>query len=155
MGRKAPELAPAQKLEIETLAAVLSTEQIADYLGISRRTFHAMMERDEEIAARYKKAKAKAIGAIAQGLITKARNGDTVSMIFYLKTQGGWREKSDVEMSGPGGLPIIVDSAKSKLEEPLDRYTVRAAIEVEGEPMSAAEWVQSKRQAIAKSGTER
>lgn len=42
--------------------------------------------------ARYKKGRARAIGAIAQTLITKARAGDTIAMLFYLKTQGGWRE---------------------------------------------------------------
>lgn len=92
MGRRPIELTEAETAEVETLAAVLSTEQIADYFGIGRRTFWDLMARDPEIAARYKRGKARAIGAIAQGLITKARTGDTASMIFFLKTQGGWRE---------------------------------------------------------------
>jgi hypothetical protein len=90
-------LTEAQKVEVETLAAVLTAEQVADYFGIGRRTFYAMMQRDEEIAARYKRGKAKAIGVIAQGLINKARGGDTTSMIFFLKTQAGWRETSQIE----------------------------------------------------------
>lgn len=97
MGRRALELTAAQKAEVETLAAVLSAAQIADYFGIGRTTFFAMIRRDEEIAERYKRGKAKAIGAIAQSLITKARAGDTASMIFYLKTQAGWRETLQVE----------------------------------------------------------
>lgn len=90
-------LTEAQKAEVETLAAVLTAEQVADYFGIGRRTFYSMMQRDEEIAARYKRGKAKAIGVIAQGLINKARGGDTASMIFFLKTQAGWRETSQIE----------------------------------------------------------
>lgn len=90
-------LSDAQKAEVETLAAVLNAEQIADYFGIGRRTFYRLMERDEEIAARYKKGKARAIGTIAQGLIAKARGGDTTSMIFFLKTQAGWRETREIE----------------------------------------------------------
>jgi hypothetical protein len=86
------ELIDLQRQEVETLAAVLSSEQIADYFGIGRTTFYDLMRRDAEIAVRYKRGKAKAIGAIAQGLINKARSGDTTSMIFFLKTQGGWRE---------------------------------------------------------------
>jgi len=86
MGRRPKTLTEAQKAEVETLAAVLTAEQIADYFGIGRTTFFAMMNRDEEIAERYKRGKAKAIGAIAQSLISKARAGDTTSMIFYLKT---------------------------------------------------------------------
>lgn len=97
MARAPLELTDAQKAEVETLAAVLTAEQVADYFGIGRRTFYTMVQRDEEIAARYKKGKAKAIGIIAQGLINKARGGDTASMIFFLKTQAGWRETTKIE----------------------------------------------------------
>ena len=99
MARSPLQLSDAQKAEVETLAAVLTTEQIADFFGIGRRTFYSLMERDEEIAARYKKGKARAIGAIAQSLISKARAGDTTSMIFYLKTQAGWRETAGLALS--------------------------------------------------------
>ena len=101
MSRAPMTLTDAQKAEVETLAAVLTAEQVADYFGIGRRTFYSMMQRDEEIAARYKKGKARAIGAIAQGLINKARGGDTTSMIFFLKTQAGWRETSKIEHTVP------------------------------------------------------
>lgn len=97
MGRHPIDLTEAQKAEVETLAAVLSAEQIADYFGIGRTTFFAMIRRDGEIAERCKRGKARAIGAIAQSLITKARAGDTASMIFYLKTQAGWRETLRVD----------------------------------------------------------
>jgi hypothetical protein len=97
MGRRRITLTEAQKVEVETLAAVLSAEQVADYFGIGRTTFFAMIARDPEIAERYKRGKARAIGAIAQRLIQKARNGDTTSMIFYLKTQANWRERTEVE----------------------------------------------------------
>ena len=99
MARAPMQLTDAQKAEVETLAAVLTTEQIADFFGVGRRTFYSLMERDEEIAARYKKGKARAIGAIAQTLISKARAGDTTSMIFYLKTQAGWRETAGLHLS--------------------------------------------------------
>lgn len=101
MGRHALTLSPAQTAEVETLAAVLTAEQVADYFGIGRTTFFAMIQRDPEIAERYKRGKARAIGAIAQNLIAKARNGDTASMIFYLKTQGGWRETQTIEHAVP------------------------------------------------------
>ena len=99
MSRPFTQLSDAQKAEVETLAAVLTTDQIADFFGIGRRTFYSLMERDDEIAARYKKGKARAIGAIAQTLISKARAGDTTSMIFYLKTQAGWRETAGLQLS--------------------------------------------------------
>ena len=100
MGRKAKELTDEETVQVEALAAYLSQEQMADYFGIGKTTWFAMLERDHEIAERYKRGKAKAIGLVAQGLLQKARNGDTASAIFYLKTQAGWREKVDIEHSG-------------------------------------------------------
>lgn len=92
MGRKPKTLDDEQRAQVEALAAYLSQEQIADYFGITRPTFAAMIERDDDISLRYKRGKAKAIGTVAQGLLQKARSGDTASAIFYLKTQAGWRE---------------------------------------------------------------
>jgi hypothetical protein len=99
-----------QRGEVETLAAVLTTAQMADYFGIGRTTFFAIMEREPEIAARYKRGKARAIGAIAQNLIQKARGGDTTSMIFYLKTQAGWRETAAIEHQAPDGVAELLRS---------------------------------------------
>jgi len=78
--------------QVEALAAVLSIEQIADYLGISKVTFYEIMKRDIQVSERYKKGKAIAIKNVGGGLLEKAINGDTSSAIFYLKTQAGWRE---------------------------------------------------------------
>ena len=121
VGRRPIELGDAQRREVETLAALLNQEQIADYLGICRRTFQAILERDEEVAARYKRGKAKAIAHVANGLLQKARSGDTASSIFYLKTQAGWRETERLEHSGPNGTPIEISSASDELHRFLDR----------------------------------
>ncbi len=128
MGRPFKNLTPAQTAEVETLAAVLTVAQMADYFGIGRRTFFSLMDRDEEIAARYKKGKARAIGAIAQSLIAKARGGDTTSMIFFLKTQAGWRETTHIEHSGPEGGPVEVggpSDASARLKAFLDGIAER------------------------------
>ena len=127
MSRQPFTLTEAQKAEVETLAAVLTAEQVADYFGIGRRTFYSMMQRDEEIAARYKKGKAKAIGVIAQGLINKARGGDTTSMIFFLKTQAGWRETSQIEHVLPEAAEESGDSGFQKLRAHLDAIAARVA----------------------------
>ena len=50
MGRPPITLSPDQVHEVETLAALLSVQQIADYLGIARSTFFALLERDPVIA---------------------------------------------------------------------------------------------------------
>lgn len=102
MGRKPKELTEEQTVQVEALAAYLTQDQIADYFGIVRNTFAAMIERDPEISARYKRGKAKAIGTVAQGLLQKARAGDTTSAIFYLKTQAGWRETTNLDHTTNG-----------------------------------------------------
>lgn len=96
-GRPFKELRPDQLAEVETLAAVLTVAQMADYFGIGRTTFFSIVNRDPEVAERYKRGRARAVGAIAQSLVSKARAGDTTAMIFFLKTQGGWRETVEVQ----------------------------------------------------------
>jgi DNA-binding CsgD family transcriptional regulator len=120
MPRPPIELTPDQVREVETLAALLNQDQIADYFGIARNTFRAICGRDEEVLARYKRGKAKAIAHVANGLLQKARAGDTVSSIFYLKTQAGWRETTQLEHSGPDGQPIAVTGARERLAAMLD-----------------------------------
>jgi IS30 family transposase len=100
-GRPKIELTSEQKAQVEALASVLTQEQIADYLGICRRTFNNIIERDEEVYAQYKKGKAKAIASVAGNLVNKARNGDTTASIFYLKTQAGWREQEPEDRELP------------------------------------------------------
>ncbi len=130
MARPRKTLTQDQIREVETLAALLNQDQIADYFGIVRNTFHAICERDPEVLARYKKGKAKAIAHVANGLLQKARNGDTVSSIFYLKTQAGWRETSNVEHQADAGITSIVRtivSPKRDLEAYLDKIAARSA----------------------------
>lgn len=102
-GRPSKTLTDEQRAEVETLAAVLTLDQIADYFGMGRSTFAALVAKDEDISGRYKRGKAKAIGSVAKSLITKAREGDTASMIFFLKTQAGWRETHRIEGAGENG----------------------------------------------------
>jgi IS30 family transposase len=116
-GRPTKTLTDDQRTQVEALAAYLSQEQIADYFGIGKTTWFAMMQRDPDISERYKRGKAKAIGAVAQGLLQKARNGDNAASMFYLKTQAGWRETQQVDHTSsdgsmtPKGVPDDLISA--------------------------------------------
>ena len=122
MARPTITLSPSQVQEVETLAALLTQAQIADYFGISRTTFLALLERDAEVAVHYKRGKAKAIAHVANGLLQKARSGHTASMIFYLKTQAGWRETAEMahvvgEGTDGGGadkLKVFLDNIAAK-----------------------------------------
>lgn len=128
MGRPPIILTPDQVREVETLAALLSQDQIADYFGIARNTFRAICERDPEVFERYKRGKAKAIAHVANGLLQKARSGDTTSAIFYLKTHAGWREKAEIEHSGS----VTTTGARERVQARLDRL----ASEPDGQPIA-------------------
>lgn len=128
MARPKRTLTPDQVREVETLAALLNQDQIADYFGIARNTFRAICDRDPEVLARYKKGKAKAIAHVANGLLQRARNGDTASSIFYLKTQAGWRETSNIEHQANPGITNIVRtivSPRERLEKRLEEISER------------------------------
>lgn len=127
-------LRPDQLNEVETLAAVLNVDQIADYFSMGRRTFYDLMARNEEIAASYKRGKARAVGSIAQNLIAKARSGHVTAMIFYLKTQGGWRETMEIESRTEVVGSAQDDSAFIVLADYLDTISARMAAAGVGPP---------------------
>ena len=111
MARPRKTLTPDQVKEVETLAAVLNQEQIADYFGITRPTFNEIMERQPEVSLRYKKGKSKAIGSVAKNLLTQAREGNTSAAIFYLKTQAGWREQQSETIAVTDSREVVITRA--------------------------------------------
>lgn len=132
MGRPRCQLTPKQVAEVETLAALLNQDQIADYFGIARGTFLAICDREPEVLERYKRGKAKAIAHVANGLLQKARSGCTTSSIFYLKTQAGWRETANIEHQANAGITNIVRSIVSpsdKLKALIDQKAERLQVE--------------------------
>ena len=116
-GRPRKELTEAQIAELETLAAVLTQDQISDYMGIPARTLRAIMARDESVSAAYKKGKAKAIDRVAQSLLLNAAEGNTTAQIFYLKTQAGWKEKETEAQDLP---PVVIQLTRDEANKSPD-----------------------------------
>ena len=108
-GRPARVLNDDELAQVEALAAFLTVEQISDYLGIGKTTFYEIMGRQPELSERYKRGKSAAIGKIAQSLVQKAAGGDTTCMIFYLKTQAGWKESMDITNSDGSMTPTVIE----------------------------------------------
>jgi len=106
-GRPLVELTEQQITELGALSAVLNTNQIADYFGISHVTFKAIRDRDERVSFAYKNGKAKAIASIAGNLISQAKSGNTSAQMFYLKTQAGWREQEPEQQSSNDSIQKI------------------------------------------------
>lgn len=117
MARPKTQLTASQIVEVETLAAVLNQEQLADYLEIPARTFRAILSRDEDVSAAYKKGKARAIGRVAQSLLRSATEGNTTAQIFYLKTQAGWKEAQPQNQEIP---PMVIKLTPDDTDSPAE-----------------------------------
>lgn len=97
--------------KVEQLAALgLSREQIASSLGISQRTLYNRQADDAEFAEAIKRGRSKGVSVVASKLMEQVKSGNITAMIFYLKTQGGWRETQRTELTGADGGPIEVKS---------------------------------------------
>jgi hypothetical protein len=109
MGRSKRNITAEEIEQVEKLAPLLTQAQIADYLGISDNTLRKRLHEDKAFFAAYARGRARAIGRVAGNLVQRAYQGDHKAQEFYLKTQGGWRENRDVEISGPNKGPIQVE----------------------------------------------
>ena len=98
-----------QVIELEALAAVLTKAQIADFFDITEKTLRAIEERQPEVFTAYKKGRVKQISSMGTNLVKLATDGNVAANIFYLKTQGGWKEDQPEAQEIPP-INIVVDS---------------------------------------------
>ncbi len=83
---------------VEALTIAGVTQQlIASILKISEPTLRKHYREQLDTS----KARANAI--ISQALFKKAKDGNVLAQIFWLKTQAGWREKNHLEITGKDG----------------------------------------------------
>ena len=83
---------------VEALAvAGVKQSLIADIVKISEPTLRKNFRKELDTS----KARANAI--ISQALFKKAKDGNVVAQIFWLKTQAGWKEKNAIELTGKDG----------------------------------------------------
>jgi hypothetical protein len=97
--------------QIEKLSSVLNQQQLSDFLGITDRGFRKIMERDERVSSAYKKGRAKGVASIGTSLLKQAQSGNTTAMMFYLKTQAGWRETQHIDHTTSDGSmkPTVIE----------------------------------------------
>jgi len=98
-GRPRKEIAKADIPRIQQLASVLNEQQIADFLGMSHDTFQRRKADDPEVLRAYKAGRAKAIAGVGATLLELCRKKNVQAIIFYLKTQAGWKERQGVDVS--------------------------------------------------------
>ena len=84
--------------QVESLAANgLTDEQIASALGISRTTLSNRKRENEQFVLAIKRGKAKGIALVTNKLMESIKGGNITGMIFFLKTQAGWKENNAQE----------------------------------------------------------
>lgn len=100
--------------QVEILASRgLNYSQIAQALGIDRGTLAKRREDDQQIQQAIKRGRAQGLAYVAGRLMKKIDEADLGAIIFYLKTQGGWKETQRIESDAvvrqeiPEGLDAI------------------------------------------------
>ena len=84
---------------VESLAAQgLTQQEIADALNVSISTVEDRNRTNKDFKDAIKKGRAKGLAVVTNKLFEKAREGDLGAICFYLKTRGGWSEKSEVKV---------------------------------------------------------
>ena len=94
-GRKPFAFSDKDRAEIEQLAGLcMSQDEIARIKGCDRNTLvkHCALELE--------RGKDRAKAMVTNALFSNIKKGKEASIFFYVKTQHGWREKSEVEHSG-------------------------------------------------------
>ena len=104
--------------QVESLAANgLTQEQIAAALGISESTLHKRKKENTEFTAAIKRGKAKGIALVTNKLMESIKGGNMTAMIFFLKTQAGWKETNVQEHTGANGKPLIPSAKEMTTDE--------------------------------------
>ena len=84
-----PTEAQRQTVQLHTTVGT-DQETISRVIGIDPKTLRKHYRDELDLA------KCKANATVGGALFNKAKSGDTAAMIFWMKTQAGWREKQDV-----------------------------------------------------------
>jgi len=90
-GKKLTVFNEEQIAEVEQLAITMTISEIAKHFAIGKRTFYDVRKRQPEVFRAYKKGDARKIEYVTDLLMNKIKKGCTTSIIFFLKTQTGWK----------------------------------------------------------------
>lgn len=90
--------------QVETMAGLgLRTEDIAAVVGVSTRTI------ERHLLDAVQRGRSRATAQVAQTAYKMAVSGEVPAMtMFWLKCQGRWREKHEVEITDNRAKPIQV-----------------------------------------------
>ncbi|HDR1349431.1 TPA: LuxR family transcriptional regulator [Pasteurella multocida] len=105
---------------VEALASNgLTQQQIADALGISERTLRDRKSNSADFADAIKRGKAKGIAFVTNKLMEQIKSGNTTAMIFFLKSQAGWKEKQEIDLTNSDNSlrPTIIELVAPEIDD--------------------------------------
>jgi len=91
-----PTDATRQVVKIHTMVGT-TQKDVARVIGIDGKTLRKYYRDELDLS------KAKANATVGGALFNKAVGGDTAAMIFWMKTQAGFREKTDINHTSEDG----------------------------------------------------
>ena len=101
MANKKTEITKTNRNKVKSLASKGRTwKQIAAETGIAERTLQ------RHCGEEFEEGKAKAGSFVVGKLWKLIEDGHPASIMFFLKTQQGWKETSKTEITGANGGPI-------------------------------------------------
>ena len=109
-----PKHKPTEKdrLLVKVLAGVMAEQAIANAMQICRNTLRKNYKQE------LKEGKDFFLAQAITALMNNIKKGKEASIFFYLKTQHGWKEKTELQHTGRDGGPIeMVDRAKEETPE--------------------------------------
>lgn len=95
---------------------------IAEALGVNKTCLADIRKRQPDVQEAIDRGRSRVVGELTNVLLTKARQGDTVALLFALKTIGGFREGVPVE----GATPAV--QVNITIPEPLPAHEVMKII---------------------------
>ena len=103
-GRPPLKFSAAIRGEVVRLAGLgVPFKQIADSMGVNKETLR------NNFGVAMMRARVECNEKIAKRLFDRAMEGDNACLIFWAKTQMGWRDVSQIEHIGEGGGPIRIE----------------------------------------------
>jgi hypothetical protein len=103
-GRPEIILTDKQINQVEALAAYLTIEDIAHYLGVGENTFYRIRERQPEVFEAYRMGVSKARSRVASKLMRFIDSEDLTATTldatkFYLTHQAGWAKTQEMNVT--------------------------------------------------------
>ena len=103
-------ITPAGLKIVEAMAASGQDQRgIAKRLGVDRKTLTDLRDRDPAVAEAWERGHAVLADELTHLLLTKARAGNIIAMIYLTKARLGWREGTPAEGAAPPSVRVNIN----------------------------------------------